>query len=253
MKNLILIVLLLLLMPLSGFSAGGKIHLDSANIDPSNEASLQRGLKYFANYCLSCHSAGYSRYNRVGVDLGVPESMLSEQVIFTRDADGEKTKPGALMEAAITKRFGNKAFGTPPPDLTLVVRSRSVDWLYTYLRGFYLDDSRPFGVNNKAFPDVGMPHVMWELQGWQAKKVSHEESASDHGHGASIDLELVKPGQQTPAEFDRAVRDLVNFMAYLAEPAKSTRQNIGIFVMLFLSVFLVLSYLLKKEYWKDIH
>ncbi len=252
MKKLILIVFLL--TPLSGFANSGHIHLDAANIDPSNTASLQRGFKYFANYCLSCHSAAYSRYNRVGKDLGIPDNLLSEEIIFTRDADGEKTKPGYLMKAAITKRFAGKAFGTAPPDLSLVVRSRGADWLYTYLRGFYLDDSRPFGVNNTAFPDVGMPHVLWELQGWQAKKASHEgEEEAEHGHEGSSALELAEPGQQTPAEYDKTVRDIVNFMSYLAEPAKSKRQSIGVLVMLFLLVFLVLSYFLKKEYWKDIH
>ena len=144
-------------------------------------------------------------------------------------------------------------FGAAPPDLTLVARVRGNDWLYTYLRTFYLDSSRPFGVNNQVFGNVGMPNVLWELQGWQKPVYKTVTDDDGHEHQVLEGLELVEAGAQTPAEFDRTVRDLVNFLAYMGEPIKQERQALGIKVMLFLLVFFIVAYLLKKEYWKDIH
>ena len=143
-------------------------------------------------------------------------------------------------------------FGNPPPDLTLVARVRGTDWLYTYLRTFYVDESRPFGVNNTTFPNVGMPHALWELQGWQ-KKVEHVE-VDDHGHEHKVvELELEEQGAKTPEEYDQVVRDIVTFLAYLGEPIQQERKTLGVWVLLFLFVLFVVSYYLKKEYWKDIH
>lgn len=236
-------------------ATGGAHHyvpLQKADINIGNKASLQRGYKYVTNYCLSCHAASYSRYNRVGRDLGISEQQLMDNLIFTSNERGEQSKVGDLMKVAMSKTYAKEAFGTVPPDLSLLTRSRGVDWVYTYLKSFYKDDSRPFGVNNLAFPDVGMPHVLWELQGWQ-KKVTHVE---DDGHGhkhETVSLELSELGTQTPAEYDKTVRDITNFMAYLAEPAQQKRKKVGFFVMLFLVVFFVAAYFLKKEYWKDIH
>jgi ubiquinol-cytochrome c reductase cytochrome c1 subunit len=159
---------------------------------------------------------------------------------------------GDLMTVATAPADAKAWFGTVPPDLTVIARSRGVDWLYTYLRSFYLDDSRNVGVNNLAFPDVGMPHVMWELQGWQEPIIT---TVKDHD-GKEIkvvDLQLVEPGLMTPKEFDRAIRDLVNFLDYMGEPAKHDRRALGVKVLMFLFVFLVLAYLLKREYWKDVH
>lgn len=245
MKKLLLS--LLLLVPVSSFAAGGNIHLESADIDPDNKASLQRGFKYFMNYCFSCHGASYSRYNRVGADLGITDQQMKDNIIVTRDAKGDQTKVGSLMEVAMTNEYGKEAFGTKVPDLSVISRARGADWIYTYLKGFYLDPSRPYGVNNTAFPDVGMPHVLWDLQGWQ-EKVDH---GKDH-HGAP-ELKLVSPGSQSAAEYDQTVRDITNFLVYLGEPAAQTRKSIGVFVLLFLLILLVPSYLMKKEYWKDIH
>ncbi|MDH3981181.1 MAG: cytochrome c1, partial [Gammaproteobacteria bacterium] len=171
---------------------------------------------------------------------------VSENLIFTGG------KPGDLMTVATHPKDANEWFGTVPPDLTVIARSRGADWLYTYLRSFYRDDSKIIGVNNLAFPDVGMPHVMWELQGWQEPVIT---TAKDHnGHEVkSVSLKLVEPGLLSPKEFDRAVRDLVNFLDYMGEPAKHERRALGVKVIMFLLLLLVFSYLMKREFWKDIH
>ena len=246
MKKYLLSVLLLVAPALVAASGGG-IHLDKANIDPTNKESLQRGARTFVNYCMGCHSAKYQRYNRLGRDLGISDEDIIDNLMFT----GERT--GDLMDIAMTKEMGKKWFGAAPPDLTLVARVRGTDWLYTYLRTFYQDDSRPFGVNNRVFSKVGMPNVLWELQGTQ--KAVYETVVDDDGHEHQVleGVELEEAGSQTPAEFDRTVRDLVNFLDYMGEPIKLERQSLGIKVMLFLFVFFIIAYLLKKEYWKDIH
>jgi ubiquinol-cytochrome c reductase cytochrome c1 subunit len=241
-----LVTLLLLLLPALAGATGGGGHLDKANIDLTSKHSLQKGAKLFVNYCLSCHAAAYQRYNRMASDLGLTEQQVIDNLMFAAEKIGEP------MTVAMSRQDGKNWFGAPPPDLTLVSRSRGPDWLYTYLRTFYLDESRPFGVNNLVFPSVGMPHVLWELQGWQKpvyKTVEHEgkeRQVIDH-------LELVEPGTMTPAEYDKAITDLVNFMTYMGEPVKLERQALGIKVLLFLLVLLVITYLLKKEYWKDVH
>ena len=242
-----LLAILLLVSPALVLASSGGVHLDHARIDPTNKESLQRGAKIFVNYCMGCHSARYQRYNRLGRDLGISDDDIIANLMFT----GEKT--GDLMDIAMTPAMGKKWFGAAPPDLTLVARVRGNDWLYTYLRTFYLDNSRPFGVNNEVFSNVGMPNVLWELQGWQ--KPVYETVVDDEGHEHQVlaGVELEEAGSQTPAEFDRTVRDLVNFLAYMGEPVKLERQNLGIKVMLFLCVLFILAYLLKKEYWKDIH
>ena len=243
-----LIAILFALLPAVALAAGGHdVHLDKANIDPSNKESRQRGAKVFVNYCMSCHAAKYQRYNRVARDLGIREDDVIENLMFT----GEKI--GDHMDVAMTKADGKAYFGAAPPDLTLVARVRGTDWLYSYLRAFYLDDTRPFGVNNLVFPNVGMPHVLWELQGWQKPVYKTVTDSEGHEHQVVESLELVEAGTQAPAEYDRTVRDLVNFLAYMGEPIKQERQRLGIKVLLYLLVFFVIAYLLKKEYWKDIH
>jgi ubiquinol-cytochrome c reductase cytochrome c1 subunit len=242
-----LVVLLLALAPVWAFATGGEgIHLDKANIDPTNTQSLQRGARLFVNYCLSCHSASLMRYERMGKDLGISEQLVSENLMFTGG------KVGELMTVATAPADAKEWFGTVPPDLSVIARARGVDWLYTYLRSFYLDDSRHIGVNNLVFPDVGMPHVLWELQGWQEPIIT---TVKDHEGKETkvVDLELVEPGLLTPKEYDRAVRDLVNFLDYMGEPAKHDRRALGVKVLMFLFLFLVLAYLLKREYWKDVH
>jgi len=246
MKPLIAVLALvtLALGPVSLQAAGPSVPLDRVKVDVTNEASLQRGAQLYFNYCVGCHSAQFMRYNRVGRDLGLTENQVIQSMIFTTDEEGDLVAPGSLIKIAMSEAYGEEAFGRAPPDLTLIARVRGEDWLYTFLRSYYLDDSRPLGVNNTVFENVGMPHPLWELQGWQEKRV---------GANGETRLQVVQAGSMGGPEYDRAVRDLVTFLSYLAEPMQIERQRIGIYVMLFLLVFLVLAYLLKKEYWKDVH
>jgi len=244
MKKL-LITFLVVLIPAFSFAAGGGANLDKADIDTTDKESLQRGAKLFVDYCLSCHSAKFQRYNRMARDLGIDEEVLM------RDYMVGVEKPGDTMRVAMTEEMAKAWFGTKFPDLSLVARSRGVDWLYTYLRQFYVDKSRPFGVNNALFSGVSMPHVLWELQGWQ-------EAVYKPGPDGKLTdkierLELVTPGKLSPAEYDAAMLDLVNFLSYVGEPVQNQRKQLGIWVIGFLVVFFILAYLLKKEYWRDIH
>ncbi len=249
-----LILLAGLLIPAMSWASGGVIYPDDdISIDWDDKQSMQRGAALFTNYCLSCHSAGYSRYNRVGADLGISDELMSENLIFTTDKYGEPTKVGSLMKTTMTTEYAEAAFGTAPPDLSLVARSRGTHWLYNYLRGFYVDETRPMGVNNGVFPAVGMPHVMADMEG--LKKAKREMQDDGHGgkHEVIVGFEQVTEGSMSTEEYDQAVKDLVAFLDYLAEPYKQTRQNVGTGVLIFLFFFLILTYLLKKEYWKDIH
>ncbi|MCU0832962.1 MAG: cytochrome c1 [Chromatiaceae bacterium] len=236
----------LFLTPLLATAAGGHVHLEKANIDLTDQASLQRGAKYYVNYCMGCHSLQYMRYNRMAEDLGIDEMTLRQNLMFT-DA-----KPGDLMTISMRPEDGEKWFGTAVPDLTLVTRWRSPDWVYTYLKSFYLDDTRPYGVNNLVFPQVGMPHVLSSLQGVQ--KAVLEPGKEEGAAAAKIaGLELVQPGSLSPGEFDAMVLDLTNFLTYVGEPMRVERQRLGIYVLLFLGLFFIVAYALKKEYWKDVH
>ncbi|AHE99290.1 cytochrome c1 [Thioalkalivibrio paradoxus] len=246
MKSLIAVLALaaLALGPASLQAAGPSVPLDRVKVDVANQASLQRGAQLFFNYCVGCHSAQYMRYSRVGDDLGLTENQLIQSMIFATDEEGELVAPGSLITNAMSAAYGEEAFGIAPPDLTLVARVRGEDWLYSFLRSFYVDESRPLGVNNAVFENVAMPHPLWELQGWQEKQVNRD---------GQVRLQVAEAGMMTGPEYDRAIRDLVTFLSYLAEPMQLERQRIGMYVMLFLVVFLGLAYLLKKEYWKDVH
>ena len=237
----------------SSVSASGGAELQSANIDIHNQASLQRGAKYFVNYCQGCHSLKFSRYNRIALDMGLTNGQVMENLIFTRDSKGVPTKVGALMTNALDEESAAKWFGAPPPDLSLVGRSRSADWIYTYLNSFYADPSRPMGVNNLVFPNVGMPHVLAGLQGLA---ILHEAKADEHGdahHAAASTLSIEEPGSLTQTEYKAVTRDLTNFLVYVAEPVQLHRKTYGVWVLLFLGIFFIFAYLLKKEYWKDVH
>jgi len=249
-----LILLAGLLLPAMSWASGGTVFPDDdISIDWDDKQSMQRGAALFTNYCLSCHSAGYSRYNRVGADLGISDELMSENLIFTTDKYGEPTKVGSLMKTTMTTEYAEAAFGTAPPDLSLVARSRGTHWLYNYLRGFYVDETRPMGVNNGVFPAVGMPHVMADMEGLKTAKREMQDDGHGGKHEVIVGFEQVTEGSMTSAEYDQAVKDLVAFLDYLAEPYKQTRQNVGTGVLIFLFFFLILTYLLKKEYWKDIH
>jgi ubiquinol-cytochrome c reductase cytochrome c1 subunit len=240
MKKLIL-AFLLAVVPAVSMAAGGGVHLDDANIDVSDNASLQRGAKYFVNYCTGCHSLKFQRYNRLVQDLGLTAHEVKGNLMFTTD------NIGSTMTVAMDPQDAEKWFGVTPPDLSVTARARGVDWIYTYLRSFYADDKRPFGVNNTVFPDVGMPNVLWQLQGTQKAVVTEVDGEK------VTKLEMVKPGSVSAEEFDAVARDLTAFLSYVGEPAQLKRQSMGKWVLLFIAVFFVLAYLLKKEYWKDIH
>ncbi|WP_035057893.1 cytochrome c1 [Andreprevotia chitinilytica] len=246
-----------LLLPVAVFANEGGAHLDKAPIDLHNPESLQRGAQTFANYCLSCHSALNMRYNRLQ-DLGLTEDQIKANLMFATDKVGEQMK--VAMQAPDAKVW----FGAVPPDLSVIARARGADWLYTYLRTFYRDDTRPTGWNNIAFDKVGMPHALWELQGIQEpvyKTVKNHESGKEEQVLEGV--KLVKPGLLTQisedgkydqTEYNKRVADLVNYLVYVSEPAQVKREQIGYFVLLFLLFVLVpISYLLKKEYWRDVH
>jgi len=255
MKKLLSVILLpVFSLVFSGLvMASGNVHLDHAPGDLTDKESLKRGAETFANYCLSCHAADYMRYNRIGTDLGWTDIEVTEKLINTRGADGEKTKVGELMKVAMNNEYASEAFGTKVPGLTVIARARGGDWLYTYLRTFYLDDARPAGMNNLAFPDVGMPHVLWEKQGLQ-KAIFRTEEGTDGNQKHIFDkMEIVQAGSMSVEEYDAFVGDLVNFMVYMGEPMQLERKSLGIKVLIFLLIFAIVAYMLKKEYWKDVH
>ena len=238
----------------SAHAAGGSnVALDKAYVKMNDMPSLQNGAKLFVNYCLSCHSASYARYNRVAEDLGIPEALLKENLMFTTE------KSGDLMKTTMPAEDAKRWFNVTPPDLTLVSRVRKPDWVYTYLRGFYRDESQPTGWNNSLFTNVAMPHAMYELQGVQEVVGKVDLDAEEHAGDddriivGDTEFKLVHPGKFTPKEFDRQMLDLTAFLVYLAEPAQLKRERIGIFTIGFLIILMMLAYLLKKEFWRDVH
>ncbi len=236
---------LLVLLSTGAHAAGGE-NLMHAEVDLGNRASLQRGARTFVNYCVSCHSAGYARYSRVASDLGIPEKVVAENMMFTTE------KVGDTMQVAMRKEDGEAWFGVAPPDLSVIARARGADWLTTFLSTFYLDPKRPTGVNNLAFPDTAMPHVLWDLQGL---KRASTETLTEGGQNVThiTGLETISAGLESDEAYAGTVRDLVNFLVYLGEPAKLVRYKIGFWAMLFLIGFFWIAYLLKKEYWRDVH
>jgi len=197
--------------------ASGNVHLDQANTDINDQKSLQNGANLFMNYCSGCHSISFMRYNRIGKDLNLSDEYVEKNLMFGDQKIGEQ------IVSSMSKKGAETWFGTTPPDLSLVARSKGTDWIYTYLRGFYEDKSRPFGVNNHVLVNASMPDVLWKL-----KKIKTEEA------------------------FNNDVRDITNFLDYVGEPAKLVRVDLGYKVLGFLFILFILSYLLKKEYWKDV-
>jgi len=250
-----LIIVVGLLLPVLGWAAGGGATFPNDEIDVNwdDKASMQSGARTFVNYCMGCHAAAYSRYNRVGQDLGISDEQLLENLIFTTNKFGEQTKVGELMKINMNAEYAEAAFGIAPPDLSLIARSRGVDWLYNYMRGFYVDESRPFGMNNGVFANVGMPHALVELQGLQKARKEMRPDGQGGEHEVIVGFELVEPGSMSKSDFDKTVYDLVAFLDYLSEPYRQTRHNVGTGVIIFLFFFLILAYFLKKEFWKDIH
>ncbi len=232
----------------TSWAAGGSGPLFDMHVDIHQQRSLQRGARLFMNYCLSCHSAEYSRYNRVAKDLGISEENMRDNLIFT----GRKF--GDTMTVAMTEEQGKEWFGAPPPDLSVRARSRGADWIYSFLKSYYLDESATRGVNNLQFPGTSMPHVLWELQGLQVlKEDTSGDEAAGHGVKDKNLFEIVSPGKMTEEEYDKAVVDIVNFMVYMSEPIQLKRQTIGVGVLFFLAALGILVYFMKRDYWKDVH
>ena len=231
-------------------AGGGGITWDKAPVKTTDLGSLQNGAKLFVNYCLNCHSAAYMRYNRLR-DIGLTDQQIKDNLLFTTD------KVGETMKAAIDPRQAKEWFGANPPDLTVIARSRSghggtgADYLYTYMRTYYRDDTKATGWNNLAFPSVGMPHVLWELQGDRRPLF---DTRTEHGHEVQVfkGWEQVRPGTLTPLQYDQAVGDLVNFLQWMGEPAQNTRIRVGVWVLLFLSLFTLVAWRLNAAYWKDV-
>ncbi|MDY4339209.1 cytochrome c1 [Xanthomonas sp. LF07-6] len=233
-----------LLLSVSAMAAEGAATLQAGN-DLGDRASLQRGAKLFMNYCSGCHSLKYLRYQRMAEDLGLSEDEVMHNLNFTGAKIGEHIGTAMPHDAA------TKWFGKAPPDLSLIARVRGTDWVYTYLKSFYLDQSRPLGWNNKLFANASMPNPLWDLQGLQQPVYGKAEQP---GVDKPVErLQLATPGKQSPVEFDQTVRDISNFLEYAGEPAALKRQNLGVWVVLFLALLTFLAYLLKKEYWKDVH
>ena len=295
MKNLLKISLLTLACAsLSVLAASGGAYLPNDKMPSYSEhrltTSMQNGMQVYMNNCMGCHSLEFQRYNRTAKDLEIPEDLMINNLMFT----GEKI--GDLMKNNMPTASAEKWFGTAPPDLSLIARSRKPQWLYNYFRGFYADDSRPYGVNNSVFKDVGMPHALEGLQGVQDKteevknleneiayaqgdivtateklkaggnsneltNVISKAEALIHDNGDKLKalsvsgnyFTIIKQGALTPEEFDSSMVDLVNFLDYIGEPIKRDRKSMGVYVLLFILFFTGVAYMLKKEYWKDIH
>jgi ubiquinol-cytochrome c reductase cytochrome c1 subunit len=243
--SLRLFVAALVAVPALALASGAKLQLDRAPVNLHDKASMQRGAQVFVNHCLNCHSASAMRYSRLE-DLGLTEAQIRDNLLLA----GEKV--GEPMVSVLAVKDAKVFFGVVPPDLSLAARSRGPDWLYTYLRGFYRDPATKTGWNNTVFPNVGMPHVLWEYQGDQAMLVSTRMDPNTGDKVETRKLALDRPGKLKPAEYDQYVADLVNFMTYMSEPAQASRKLWGILVLFFLAAFFVVTLMLKNEYWKDV-
>jgi ubiquinol-cytochrome c reductase cytochrome c1 subunit len=240
MKTLSISTLLLVFS--LGVAAEENIALQQANFDPEDRGSVVQGAKSFVKYCLGCHSIKHIRYQRIAQDFSIDEQKV------LNDIAPQGTSIYDQMHTAMNAHDSEKWFGIQPPDLSLVARSRSADWLYSYLKGFYTDKTKPLGVNNLVFKDVGMPNVLWQLQGEQKATYTTVD-----GQEVIDKLVIETPGTLSEQEFDTMINDMVNFLVYVGEPIKMERERLGKYVLFFLGMFLVIAYLLKKEYWKDVH
>ncbi len=227
-------------------AAGGGADLEPSNIQPGNISSLQRGARNFMNYCSGCHSAQYVRYSTIGEDLELSEAQLIENLMFNADKTHETINVGMRSDDAIAW------FGVAPPDLSLTARSKSADYIYNFLRGYYVDESRATGVDNLIYPGTAMPNVLGGLQGYQRAVFDTHENEAGDTVTEFASFEPVTAGTLSPAEFDEFVRDTTNFLAYIAEPMRSERRTLGVWVLIFLGFFLILARALKKQIWKDV-
>ncbi|WP_411727940.1 cytochrome c1 [Methyloglobulus sp.] len=241
MKNIFFIPILLLALSF-GVAAEESVSLQHANISPTDNESLQRGAKHFVTYCQGCHSIKHIRYQRMSLDFGIDDKKVLTEIAPQGATIYEQ------MHTAMNAHDSEKWFGIQPPDLSLIARSRNADWLYSYLKSFYTDTKKPLGTNNLIFKDVGMPNVFWQLQGEQ-KAMYKTVDGQQEIEKLAVDV----PGTLSEQDFDAMINDLVNFLVYVGEPIKLERQRLGKYVLFFLGMFLFISYLLKKEYWKDVH
>ena len=246
MKALRALVVLLAALPPAALPAEEGYPLQDANADVSNLASLQRGARNFVNYCLGCHSAKYMRYSQLASDLALTEDDVKANLMFT----GERIYD--TMQSVMPEDRARQWFGNAPPDLSLIVRSKGADYIYTFLRSFYEDPTRPTGVNNAVLPGTAMPHVLAPLQGVQRARFATETGKDGEQHERLVALEPGTVGDMPAAAYDSFVRDIVAFLAYVAEPAKARRESLGVWVVLFLLMFSAFSWFLYKEYWKDV-
>jgi ubiquinol-cytochrome c reductase cytochrome c1 subunit len=246
LKSWVLISIALLSAGIAVADEEGGIALLPSGADIKNTDSLQRGARNFMNYCSGCHSLTYLRYNRLAADLKIPESELPANLMFT------SSKSFDTINSAMPKD-SETWFGKSPPDLSLMARARGVDYIYSFLKGFYVDKTRPWGVNNLYLPSAAMPHVLQDRQGLQKPVFKNEPDAHGSARMVLVGVDTMTPGALKPEEYDQFVRDIANFLDYAGEPVKEKRQSMGVFVTLFLLVFFVFAYLLKKEYWKDVH
>ncbi len=249
--SVVLVAGITLAAPFTVNAAGGGGPMQKAGNDVADVASLQRGARNFVNYCMGCHSAKYIRFNKLQEDLGLTEAQVKENLMFAAKKTDE------LMLVNMPAGDAERWFGQAPPDLTLVARSRGTDWLYTFLKTFYLDDRAATGTNNLMLPGASMPHVLWELQGMQAANFHTTEVdgvVTEHfGEPAHFEnFEAVSEGTLSPEEYDQFVRDLVNFLDWAGTPEQLERRRLGIWVIIFLFVFLGFAWMLKKEIWKDV-
>ncbi len=215
----------------------------SVDVDPHDKQSLQRGAMLFANYCMACHEASLMRYNRIGQDLGLDDALVEQYLIFKPEVQVHD-----VMTNVMTESDAEQWFGAPAPDLTLYARRHGPDRVYTFLNGFFRDDGQPFGVNNIVVSGVSMPHVLQDLQGLPEPRYEERD-----GRMVVVGVEEATNGRLSPDEYRALTRDLTNFMDYMAEPVKAERERLGVRVLVFLFIFLIVAYLLKREYWKDVH
>ncbi len=232
---------LLLLFPLYVY-ASEDIDLESADIDISDFKAIEKGAEHYVTYCLGCHSVKYMRYKKIAMDLGLDENKVLKNIA------PEGAKIYDKMNTAMDKHDSKRWFGRTPPDLSLIARSRGEDWLFTYLKSFYTDETKPLGVNNLIFKDVGMPNMLWQLQGIQIPIIEN-----DDGEEIITELRISESGEMSPERFDEMLRELVSFLVYVGEPVQLERVKMGKYVLFYLFIFTVIAYLLKKEYWKDVH
>ncbi len=231
---------ILIFMFNSALAANDTVVIEKAYNEPDDKDSLQRGARNFMNYCSGCHSLEYIRYSTIADGLGISEEELMQNLMFNAAKPFEKVRSSMPPEQA------SKWFGVAPPDLTLMARAKGTDYIFTFLKGFYIDPNSPTGVDNVVLEGTSMPHVLWELQGLKRSFEGLEE------HSGDVDLEFLTTGKLSVEEYDQFIRDTVNFLEYVSEPIRSTRENIGFWVLMFLFFFLMLSYSLKKEIWKDV-